>query len=209
LLSPTQVASALTTLARQLLESWKDRTYRAEFVRERVRSSIALQIRALREQRNHMTQAQLGQLMGKEQPWISQLEDPEYGKMSVATLLSLAEAFDTDLEIKFRPFSRSLNELVHQGPDYFQVRSFDEELPDLENAGNLAWIPALDGSLSDIRRAANLLFPQSAVAPLERSSGIKGTPIAGDGIRSIPSPSNTPDAPHPLATGQMKIRAVV
>ena len=77
---PIQTESAPTILAKQLLESWKDPEYRAEFVRERVRSSVALQIRALREQRNGMTQKQLGDAIGKAQTWISVLEDPEYGE---------------------------------------------------------------------------------------------------------------------------------
>jgi len=47
--------------------------------------------------------------------------------MTVATLLRLAEAFDTDLEIKFRPFSRTLDSLATQGPEYFVVPSFDDE----------------------------------------------------------------------------------
>lgn len=148
-----------TTQAKQLLDSWKDREYRFTFVRERVRASVALQIRALREQRNQMTQKELAEAIGKAQTWISVLEDPEYGKMSVATLLTLAEAFDTDLEIKFRPFSRALHELTRQGPEYFEVRSFEEELPDLENAATLQWvIPS--GKWSDILRAAMLLCPE-------------------------------------------------
>lgn len=74
-----------------------------------------------------MTQKQLGDALGMAQTWISKLENPDYGKVTVATLLRLAEAFDTDLEIKFRPFSTTLDELSRQGPEYFSVRSFDEE----------------------------------------------------------------------------------
>src|ERR1700691_1237153 len=158
LFSPIQVESAPTTLAKQLLESWKDPEYRIEFVRERVRSSVALQIRALREQRNGMTQKQLGDAIGKAQTWISVLEDPEYGKMSVATLLSLAAAFGTDLEIKFRPFSKALHELTKQNANYFEVRSFEEELPDLENASGLLWITP-KGEWSDTLRAVRLQTP--------------------------------------------------
>ena len=109
-----------------LLESLRNQEYRPAFVNARVRASVALQIRAIREQR-HMTQTQLGKTLGMAQPWVSKLENPEYGKMTVATLLRLAEAFDTDLEIKFRPFSTTIDTLPRQGPDYFRVRAFDEE----------------------------------------------------------------------------------
>jgi transcriptional regulator with XRE-family HTH domain len=176
LLSPTPVESTSTTQARQLLESWRDREYRSAFVRERVRSSIALQIRALREQRNHMTQKQLGVAIGKAQTWISVLEDPDYGKMSVATLLSLAQAFDTDLEIKFRPFSRALHELTNQDHEYFSVRSFEQELPDLENAATLRWIVP-DGKWSDILRAAQLLVKagKSDIPSMNTPAGVLQT----------------------------------
>ena len=131
--SLTRVGPAGTTsVRRQLFESIKDRGYRSAFVQERVRSSVALQIRALREQRNKITQRQLGHALGMAQTWVSKLENPEYGKMSVATLLRLAEAFNTDLEIKFRPFSTTIDTLSTQGPEYFRVPGFEEEKSDIE-----------------------------------------------------------------------------
>ncbi len=63
------------------------------------------------------------------QTWVSKLENPDYGKMTVATLLRLADAFDTDLEIKFRPFTESVDTLTRQSEDYFTVPSFTEEFP--------------------------------------------------------------------------------
>jgi transcriptional regulator with XRE-family HTH domain len=116
-----------TTLARaELLSSLRDQDYRRQFVAERVRSSMALQIRALREQRK-MSQTALGEELGMAQTWVSKLENPDYGKMTVATLLRLADAFDTDLEIKFRPFSTTLHTLPRQGREYFVVPSFADE----------------------------------------------------------------------------------
>lgn len=127
LLSSIGAESADTISVRQqLLQSLRDPDYRHAFVNERVRSSIALQIRALRDARE-LTQKGLGDVLGMAQTWVSKLENPEYGKVTVATLLRLAEAFDTDLEIKFRPFSRSLDSLPTQGTEYFSVPSFDEE----------------------------------------------------------------------------------
>jgi transcriptional regulator with XRE-family HTH domain len=125
----TPQESADTTSAKHaFLESLADRDYRREFVAERVRSSIALQIRALRDQR-HMSQSALGDEIGMAQTWVSKLENPDYGKMTVATLLRLADAFDTDLEIKFRPFTESVDTLTRQSEDYFTVPSFTEEFP--------------------------------------------------------------------------------
>ena len=110
----------------QLRDSLQDREYRQEFVAERVRSSIALQIRALREQRRQ-SQASLGEHLGMAQTWVSRLENPDYGKMTVATVLRLAAAFDTDLEIKFRPFSTTIDALSRQSAAYFLVPSFEDE----------------------------------------------------------------------------------
>jgi transcriptional regulator with XRE-family HTH domain len=114
---------------RQLLMSLCDSDYRHAFVQERVRTSVALQIRSLRDQRD-MTQQKLGEKLEMAQTWISKLENPDYGKMTVATLLRLAEAFDTDLEIKFRPFSWTVRELPKLTSEYFEVPSFDEEFGD-------------------------------------------------------------------------------
>lgn len=110
----------------RLLASWRDKEYRQAFMDERVRSSLALQVRALRDQRN-LTQAAFGKLLNKAQAWVSKLEDPEYGKMSVATLLEVAKAFDCDLEIRFRPFSHTLRRLPAQTAEGFRVASFEEE----------------------------------------------------------------------------------
>lgn len=175
-----RTASDPTTIAKHLLESWKDQDYRKQFVRERVQSAVALQIRSLREQRNGMTQTELAQRMGKAQPWISQIENPDYGKWSVATLLDCADAFDSDLEIRFRPFSRSLYELSHQDQHYFEVPSFEEELPELERAASFGWV-ASTGRWSDLTRAAALLYPsQSTVAP-PRATQIFSTGTGGTG----------------------------
>lgn len=119
LLLTSRAESAGTILARQqLLQSFRDPEYRHAFVNERLRASVALQVRALRHSRG-MTQKDLGEAIGMAQTWVSMLENPDYGKMTVATLLRLAEAFDTDLEIKFRPFSRILDTLRNKGRNTF------------------------------------------------------------------------------------------
>ena len=119
-------ASRTISVREQLRSSFQDPVYRHAFLEEHVRSFIALQIRALREQRG-LTQAKLGEAMGKAQAWISCLEDPDYGKVSVTTLLELAEAFDTSLEIRFVPFSETLDRLSKLDSDAFAVPSLEED----------------------------------------------------------------------------------
>lgn len=85
------------------------KTYRDAYVYERVRNGVPFQIRAMREERG-WTQGKLGELSGKPRNVISRLEDPNYGKLTIKTLLEIASAFDVALLVKFVPFSRLLRE---------------------------------------------------------------------------------------------------
>jgi transcriptional regulator with XRE-family HTH domain len=104
----TAGASASTSSIReQLIDSLKtSKEYRHSFLEEKIRTGLAAQIKAIREQREGgMTQKRFAEILGKSQSWIARLEDPNAEVPTLSTLLQVAYAFDVDLEVRFAPFS--------------------------------------------------------------------------------------------------------
>lgn len=63
-----------------------------------VKAALARQITALRGGRS---QAAFGKLIGKPQSVVSRLEDPNYGKVTLQTLLDIATKLDVALLVRF------------------------------------------------------------------------------------------------------------
>ena len=94
----------MTSVRDQIVESLADKEFRDLFVSERVGQRVAFQIRAMRKQRG-WTQKELAQRIGTVQEVISKLEDPDYGKFTITTLLRLQSAFDVGLAVEYFPLS--------------------------------------------------------------------------------------------------------
>lgn len=111
----------------QIVRKFRDKGYRDAFIAEHINSRLPLKIRALREARG-LSQKELGDKIGVAQTWVSKLEDPNYGKLTLSTLLRLATAFDVGIEVDFVPFSKVLDDTLGLTSESWNVCSFAEDL---------------------------------------------------------------------------------
>lgn len=120
------------TLAKKLLEN---RSFRKQYVWEQLKRSLPFQMRTMRDMRK-WSQERTARELNKTQSVISRFESPAYGRMTLQTLVEIAEGFDVGLLIKFVPFSRLVREYEDVSFAALSVASVD----DTEEAKKLeAW----------------------------------------------------------------------
>ncbi len=108
------------------------RKFRDAYVYEHVRNGIPFQIRTLRKDRN-WSQLELAEAAKTSRTVITRIEDPNYGKLTLKTLLQIASAFNVALLIKFVPFSRLVREYEDVSWQALGVKS----IADAEETANL------------------------------------------------------------------------
>ena len=145
----------------KFIRQLSEKELRDEYVSDQVRSRIALQLRALRDQSDRRwSQTELGRRMGKPQSVVSRIEDPDYGKLSLQTLLEVAAAFDLPLLIELAEWDDWLRRMADPSSEKLRRTSFDVEA--LVTQARAAMTGIADGSLAAIRRPA--LEPKETTA---------------------------------------------
>jgi transcriptional regulator with XRE-family HTH domain len=182
---------SIATTKRDILNSLKDREFRAAWNLENVYTTICFQLRALREQRD-MSQGAFGKAVKPKmaQERISILEDPNAeSKPTLNTLLRLADAADVGLEVRFVPFSAVLSRSVHTDMRELEVDSFVDELPSLEEQIAFeAFLESLKASPIGATQATNLIvFPRSMEHETEPTGDFMAARVGE--VAATPDPS--------------------
>lgn len=110
----------------QVLKSLRDKAYRDEFVRQQIETGLPFQIKGMRKSRN-LSQAELGDLLGKPQSVVSRLENAGYGRFNIQTLREIASAFDVALLVAFVPFGSLANRVVNFSVSDVEVPAFSDD----------------------------------------------------------------------------------
>jgi transcriptional regulator with XRE-family HTH domain len=162
---------------KRLLAELKNKQYRDAYAAEHVKTMMPIQNRILREQRG-WSQGQLAERRKTTQSVISRLEDPNYGKLSLSSLLKLASAYDVALLVKFVPFSRLLHEFEDTSPQALSAKEFMEELPQLA-----AW--------ADETHETNIVRPEPMRTSLVLTYGSVGPHQLWDRPVKLPAPGES------------------
>jgi transcriptional regulator with XRE-family HTH domain len=167
-----------------LAEKFKNKEYRDAFVAEQIFSRLPLKIRSIREDQE-LTQRQLGELADMAQTWVSKLEDPNYGKLTISTLLKLASAFDVGLHIDFVPFSKVLDGAMRLRSESFCVLKFADDKgflysPGILGGASIAYITEgiSGGKLFEFPLQDTLGSVESAMTPPASASSLANQQLA-------------------------------
>ena len=101
--------------------------YRHSYLQAQVRSWIAYQFQAIRRKFG-LSQAQMAERTGKTQSVISRLENTEYGKVSVQTLLDVANSLDVALLVQFVSYPEFLDRTRDKSEASMQPETIQESI---------------------------------------------------------------------------------
>lgn len=113
----------------------KSKRYREEFVAAQVKGGIPFQIRGLMKQKK-LSQQELASQAGLTQGVVSRAADPEYGNLTLNTIIRIAAGFDVAFIGRFVSFSELGRWFVNLSED-IGVKTFNEENKEIQKANDI------------------------------------------------------------------------
>ena len=182
--------NALSSLREKLSRSKK---YRESFAASVVKRMIPLQIRVLRKQRD-WSQARLATESKLTQGVISRAEDPDYGNLTVNTLVRVGAGFDCAFIGRFVPFSELARWYANLANEKaLEVPSFDDEpaLAEPWKPKETSAAPTTVGTLEMLMRGTSATYTHRRWIRL--SEAIQGDYQSGPYGQLLESRVTTPD----------------
>ncbi len=118
---------------RGLWRKLRSKKYREEFVGAQVKRGIPFQIQTLMKQKG-FSQEKLAKESNLTQGVISRAANPDYGNLTLNTVLKIAAGFDVAFIGKFVPFSELGNWFTALSEETVRVKSFKEEDAEMSQA---------------------------------------------------------------------------
>ncbi len=116
-------------MLRAIINRLMKKEFRDAFVRSHLMHGLAHQIREIRIQRG-WTQKELAEKLGiNGQSAVARMEDPSYGKLSIATLIKLSSVFDVALSVRFQSYGMFLMEREDLTSTALSAECFESEMP--------------------------------------------------------------------------------
>ena len=110
----------------ELIESFRDREYRESYAQDFLNTTIATQLRVIREQRE-LTQADLAEAVGTKQTAISRIENVDNTARNIGTLMEIAFKLDCRLKVSFETFGSLIEESLRFSRENLQCPTFSDD----------------------------------------------------------------------------------
>jgi transcriptional regulator with XRE-family HTH domain len=110
----------------RLKEEFLDPEYRYAYAEDFLNTSVAIQIKVLREHRD-MTQEELADKIGTKQAGVSRLENVNYSAWKTETLRNIAKALGVRLKITFETFGTLLDEAAQFSREALSRPDFEHD----------------------------------------------------------------------------------
>lgn len=134
----------MSTFKELWLKLTKSKKYREEFVASQVKRGIPFQIRTLMKQKE-FSQERLATLSGLTQGVVSRAANPNYGNLTLNTVIRIAAGFDVAFIGRFVPFSELGGWFTNLSEESGKIPTFEEENRAMEQRG-----PSREAAISSV-----------------------------------------------------------